>query len=401
MSITSRQIKSLALDTGFDACGITNINISPHPNPLPKGEGKFPASPAGGQAGGEGMLVAEESYLKEWIRQGKHGGMHYLEEYPERQKKFFKEFPDAKNVIVLGVNYWTGGATVGANPCPTAGEAGVRPSPDKKRGQVLMPLYQNLSPFFDDSSTGQTHGSAPTNMVPSGRVARYAWGKDYHKIISEKLNKLIGKIKNVVAANRHACSLQTKNIHLETCVDTKPLLERSLAVEAGLGFIGRQSQLISPEFGPWLFLAEIVTNLQLEPDRPIEGNCGRCRKCIDQCPTGAIGENKSMDARKCIAYLTIEHKNEIPEELKPKIGDRIFGCDRCLEVCPYTSKQKETRWKEFKATSGAGSRLDLNELLAIKTNREYKEKFSDSAISRATRRQLLRNASIVIENFRK
>ena len=189
-------------------------------------------------------------------------------------------------------------------------------------------------------------------------------------------------------------------VQAEICVDTKPLLERSLAQKAGLGFIGKQSQLLSPKFGPWLFLAELVTDLELEADLPYVGSCGACRICIDECPTGAIGEKDGVDARRCIAYLTIEHKGEIKDEFKPLIRDWVFGCDICLQVCPYASKGKETNWTELKAESGFGPGLNLAELARIPSNRTYEKKFDGTAILRASRKQLLRNAGIASQNLK-
>ena len=281
---------------------------------------------------------AEEA-LKNWSEQGKHGEMKYLENYEARRDQFWERFGKAKSVIVLGINY-----------------------------------FSKAVPHSNGNLTG--------------RVARYAWGKDYHKVIAKKLEVLKEKIK-----------AETKyEIHFDSAVDTKPLFERAFAQRAGLGFIGKQTQLLSLQFGPWLFLSELVTDLELETDQPFAGNCGTCRLCIDECPTQAIEETGSIDARKCIAYLTIEHKTEIPKALRPKIGNWVFGCDECLNVCPYTAKQKETDWRELTSESGSGPKLDIAELFKIKSNREYEKQFGESAISRANRKQLLRNACIVLGN---
>ena len=281
---------------------------------------------------------AEEA-LKCWSKQGKHGEMMYLENYETRRNQFWENLGKAKSVIVLGVNYF--------------------------------------------SKTNSKSDGAIT-----GRVARYAWGKDYHKIIAKRLEVLKEKIKSEAG----------HNIHFESAVDTKPLFERAFAQRAGLGFIGRQTQLLSLQFGPWLFLSELITDLELEPDEPFSGSCGTCRLCIDECPTEAIEETGHIDARKCIAYLTIEHKTEIPVELRSKIGSWVFGCDECLNVCPYTAKQKETDWSELTAESGFGSELVLLKLFEINSNGKHKKKFSESPISRANRKQLLRNACVVLGN---
>ena len=286
-------------------------------------------------------LVEAEEALRKWTQAGKHGEMKYLEEFGSRRDQFWKRFAAAKSVIVLGVNYYS-------------------------------------------SNRADQENSAPFK----GRVARYAWGRDYHKVISKRLEHLKLRINEEVKTA----------IQFDSAVDTKPLFERSLAQRSGLGFIGKQTQLLSLQFGPWLFLSELITDLRLEPDEPFSGSCGTCRLCIDECPTGAIEETGSIDARKCIAYLTIEHKTGIPAEFRPQIGNRVFGCDDCLDVCPYTAKQKETEWKELTGESGFGSELELASLFQIGSNREYEEKFRDTAILRARRKQLLRNACVVLGN---
>jgi epoxyqueuosine reductase len=281
---------------------------------------------------------AEEAFRK-WTEAGKHGEMKYLEDYQARHDQFWAHFENAKSIIVLGINYYS------------------------------------------------TPNAVPQELT--GRVARYAWGTDYHKVIPKKLEILKQKIREEAGIP----------VQLESATDTRPLFERSFAQRAGLGFFGKQTQLLSLNFGPWLFLSELVTDLELEPDQPFSGNCGTCRICIDECPTNAIEETGSIDARKCIAYLTIEHKSEIPVELRPKMGNWVFGCDECLNVCPYTAKQKETRWPELTAEAGFGAQLDLARLFEIKSNRDYEQVFGESAISRAKRKQLLRNACVVLGNL--
>ena len=311
--ITKERIKSIAQEIGFHACGIASPQSS----------------------------AEAEAKLKHWTEQGKHGEMKYLERYEERKTDFWNRFPDAKSIIVLGVNYYS-------------------------------------------DTNGKNHSRGTFN----GRVARYAWGRDYHQLISEKIEAFKEKLKQEISGE----------LYFESAVDTKPLFERSLAQRAGLGFIGKQTQLLSLQFGPWLFLSELITNLELEPDEPFHGSCGTCRLCVDECPTEAIEETGEIDARKCIAYLTIEHKTEIPEKFRTQIDDHVFGCDDCLNICPYTAKQKETTWPELTAESGFGLELNLLELFHGTSNREHKRQFQTSAISRANRKQLLRNAAIVLGN---
>lgn len=320
------RIKSIAQEIGFHACGITSVKEHPQ----------------------------AESALREWTKAGKHGEMKYLERYEERKNHFWSRFPNAKSIIVLGVNYYSQNIGTG---------------PKRKRDLSLKANPRN-------------------DIALTGRVARYAWGRDYHQLISEKIELLKQRLSEEAS----------DEIYFEPAVDTKPLLERTLGQQAGLGFIGKQTQLLSLQFGPWLFLSELITNLELEPDQPYHGSCGTCRLCIDECPTEAIEESGRIDARKCIAYLTIEHKTEIAEEFRPKIKDWVFGCDECLNICPYTAKQQETDWKELTSESGHGPELNLLELFELKSNRQYEGQFEDAAISRANRKQLLRNAAIVLGN---
>ncbi len=327
--ISSNQVKFLASSLGFDACGIVRIDGS--------------------------ILEEDMRPFRTWIAQGFHGTMKYLEDFESRAKKFWENFPEAKSLIVVGVNYYSGhgDAAKGRN-----GKISASPFP-----RVAVSENQ-------------------------GRVARYAWGKDYHRVIGKRLEELRNELSKLAG----------RQIRAEICVDTKPLLERSLAQRAGLGFVGKQSQLLSPKFGPWLFLAELVTDLELEPDPPFVGSCGSCRICIDECPTQAIHPEGGIDARRCIAYLTIEHKGEISENLHSAIGDWVFGCDICLQVCPYASKGKETAWEELKSPAGKGTSLDLLKLFKIPSNGSYEKEFGETAISRANRKQLLRNATIVLQN---
>lgn len=325
--ITSAQIKSLAASLGFDACGITRAE------PLPEAEER----------------------MRLWLSEGCHGEMKYLEDFESRARRFWESFPEAKSIIVMGVNYYSAPPP---NPLPPLG------------------------------GEGKGEGGAERNLT--GRVARYAWGKDYHRVIGKRLE----------AFRDQLSELAGRSIRAEICVDTKPLLERSLAQKAGLGFIGKQSQLLSPKFGPWLFLAELVTDLELAPDIPFVGSCGSCTICIEECPTQAIRPEGGIDARRCIAYLTIEHKGEIPEALRPLMGDWVFGCDICLEVCPHASKSKETHWSELKAESGKGESFDLVKLFQISSNQAYEKHFEDTAVKRARRTQLLRNAAVVVGNLK-
>ncbi len=184
----------------------------------------------------------------------------------------------------------------------------------------------------------------------------------------------------------------------KSCVDIQPIPEKFAAFRAGLGFIGKNTLLLSRKFGPWLFLSEIVTNLDLEEEAPDTADCGTCKACQEVCPTGALDQDYKIDARLCIAYLTIEHKGVIPRELRPKIKDWVFGCDECLTGCPFSAKAKPGRWPEFSPAAGFGPELDLAALFEMRSQSVYEKNFSDTAISRAGRKQMLRNACIVLGN---
>ncbi len=221
-----------------------------------------------------------------------------------------------------------------------------------------------------------------------GRIARYAYGRDYHKVIKKLLKQLADFILNI-----------NPSAQLKLCVDSAPLLERSYAVQAGLGFIGKNTMLINEQFGSFVLLGEMITNLEFEYDKPATGTCGTCTRCIDACPTQAIVQPHKLDARKCISYLTIESKDPVPEELQPKIGNWIFGCDICQEVCPYNKTfAKPLRLEAFKEVKIAGSSLSIQEILEIKTDEEYLQKFAGSPLMRAKRKGLQRNALIALKN---
>ena len=219
-----------------------------------------------------------------------------------------------------------------------------------------------------------------------GRIARYALGEDYHHILLEKLETLAAEI---TATGEKA----------KVYVDTGPVLEKPLAERAGLGWQGKSTMLIHPKMGPWLLLGEIITTLELEPDAPQNDHCGSCSRCITACPTGAITAPYQLDARRCIAYLTIELKGSIPEEMRPLIGDRIYGCDECLEVCPWNRFAQTTREARFLAPPAeAEGRDQLHALLEI-TQAEFKRRFAKSPILRVKRRGLLRNVCVVLGNI--
>jgi epoxyqueuosine reductase len=334
------KIKGVALEMGFDQFGITKPD----------------------------SLEAGESHLQKWIDAGRHGEMKYLENFSARRKNFFEQFGDAKSVIVLGVNYYS--TEVASSPAAPRNDDKDKAIPDETTKNTVIAR------------------SVATKQSQLGRIARYAQGLDYHEVIARKHQELIARLQETL----------TLDFKAKSCVDIQPIPERYAAVQAGLGFVGKHTGLLNSKFGPWLFLSEIVTDLDLREDLPASGNCGTCNHCQSACPTGALDQDYNIDARLCIAYLTIEHKGVIPRELRPKIKDWVFGCDACLDVCPFGSKSKETNWKELRPESGKGPNLDFDELFEIKSNSEYEKRFKGTAILRANRKQMLRNACIVLGN---
>ncbi len=233
-------------------------------------------------------------------------------------------------------------------------------------------------------------GEHPEALEGGGRIARYAWGKDYHIVIKERLRSLRAELEEALG-----CRIKARAF-----TDAVPLLERSAAQHAGLGFFGRNSCLINGEIGSYFFIADLILDQEIEPDTHGTGTCGKCTRCMSSCPTGAIKAPGVVDARLCISYLTIENKGEIPRGLREKIGDWTFGCDVCQEVCPY-NKRKATRshWPEFSAGAGAGPHLKITEVLDIRSDEEFEERFAGTPLTRPGRTGLLRNCCVVAGNL--
>ncbi len=277
--------------------------------------------------------------LQEFLDQNRQGQMHYLEDAHKRTHPQAL-LPEAKSVIVIAVNY-----------------------------------------YRDVPATPKDHG----------RFARYAYGRDYHKVIKKILKQLEAFI-----TQNHPQAV------CKPCVDSTPLLEKSYAVRAGLGFIGKNTTLITKEFGSYVLLGELLTTLELTPDQPLQeklGTCGTCTRCIDACPTKAITAAQQMDATRCISYLTIETKDPIPQEFHTQMGNMIFGCDICQEVCPYNKAfAKPLQLQAFKEVKIAGLSMPLQEILNLQTDEEFTKKFAGSPVMRAKRAGLQRNAKIALKN---
>jgi epoxyqueuosine reductase len=277
----------------------------------------------------------------DWISKGFQGGMTYLDR-PDTIKKRSDPrviFPECKSVIMLGMQY-----------------------------------AQNIESEISN---------------PDFQIASYARHEDYHLVIPQRLKILSSSIFDF-SSGQSTCVAST---------DSAPVLERDLAQRAGLGWIGKNSCLISPLSGSFFLLAEIFTNLELPPDEPFETDrCGNCRRCIEACPTGCIQSDRTLDARSCISYLTIEKKGNIPIHLRPKIGNWLFGCDICQSVCPWNKKILKTRFFSLPLMSIDPGARSLAKIIKMDEN-EFQNAFSGSPLLRSKRQGIIRNAAVVLGNF--
>jgi epoxyqueuosine reductase len=281
---------------------------------------------------------AHAAQFQDWLAAGRHGQMGYLARNARKRVDPAQVLDAAKSVITLAVSY-------------TAPPAAHPPAP----------------------------GAA-------GEIARYARFSDYHNVIGQRLKTLAELIN----------SLGGEGARSLWYVDTGPVLERDLAERAGLGFIGKHTNLISRKLGNWIFLSEIITTVELEADSPEKNHCGSCRRCIEACPTAAITAPFQLDARRCISYLTIELKGAIPEELRPAIGNRIYGCDDCLAACPWNRFAGEGALMRphYRADLAAP---DLARMLAL-DEAGFRARFAGTPMQRAGRRGLLRNVCVALGN---
>jgi len=223
-----------------------------------------------------------------------------------------------------------------------------------------------------------------TRDIPDPPISRYAWGlADYHDVMGFALEKLAARLRAAWGPFEY-----------RICVDTSPLLERSLASAAGLGWIGKNTCLINERTGSWYFLGEMLISVELPPDMPPEDRCGTCTRCLDACPTQAFVEEGVLDARRCLSYHTIELRDAIPEEFRPGVGGRIFGCDICQEVCPWNERSPHSREPGFQPVN---AQPDL-ELLSQLSRDEFRARFRDTAVWRAHYAGLVRNVAVAMGN---
>lgn len=285
-------------------------------------------------------LERDDLAYHKWCAEGHAAGMDYMTRRPELHAHPRSLVSCAQSLITLAVDYAT-----------------------------AAPLFEHEHRF--------------------GRVARYAWGLDYHDVVKPRLKSLAGRIEEIAG----------REVRARCFVDAVPLLERAVAARAGLGFFGKNTNLLQPRNGSWFFLSEILLDIELPADnREIKVSCGSCRRCLDACPTDAFPAPYVLDSRKCISYLTIENKGPIPRDLRPAVGDWVFGCDVCQDVCPFNRFASDTRWPEFHPEAGVGPRLDLVEVLSIATDDEFRVRFRGTPLTRPKRRGILRNAAVVAAN---
>ncbi|RMH31571.1 MAG: tRNA epoxyqueuosine(34) reductase QueG [Nitrospirae bacterium] len=321
MATLTEAIKQEAFRVGFDAVGIARI-----PD----------ASRATSVDGGSSPSFIEMLFhrLVTWLARGWHATMEWMGKNPWRRSDPRLVLPGCRSIICVGLNYY---------------------------------------------SDHQPHEAAGY-----GRVARYAWGTDYHEIMDARLTQL-----------RRAIQSLAPTAAYKQYVDTGPIMEKAWAQQAGLGWIGKHSNLVSPEFGSWLVLGEILTTLELEADEPGTDLCGSCSLCIQACPTGAIDEPYMVDATKCLSYWTIEFRGSaeaIPQDIQRKFGNHMFGCDDCLDICPYNVNARSTKEPAF-----APSPLTLNphlDTLRMMTEEEFRQTFRHSPIRRARYAGFQRNVQL-------
>lgn len=286
-------------------------------------------------------LTTAYRQLRQWVKDGRAAEMEWFSlDRAEKATNPGKLLEMARSVVVLAAPYWHG--------------APIPPGDDEQ---------------------------------PRGRISRYAWGRDYHKVLGKHLRTLRGFL-----------DLAEPGSETRVMVDWGPLAEKAFGVRAGLGWYGKNSNLLVPGGGSWLFLADLVTTVALEPDQPLRKTCGNCTRCLPVCPTNAFVSPYVVDANRCISYLTIEHRGPIDRELRPLMGDWVFGCDLCQDACPVNKRSRVRGWSEFRPQTLDDAVPALIPLLSL-TEEQFRERFAGRPILRAKRGGLLRNVCIALGNI--
>jgi epoxyqueuosine reductase len=281
----------------------------------------------------QASMPEKSSLLTEWLQAGYHGEMSWMKRYQHLRQNIKEFFPEARSVVCVAQNYFVPGK----------------------------------------------HGSDPA----AGKISRYAWGRDYHKVIPKKLKDILKKLKEF-----------DPEINGRVCVDTAPFMDKLWAEKAGIGWQGKHTNLITRDYGSWVFLGALILNRDLICDTPALDHCGTCSACIQACPTQALTEPGILDATRCIAYLTIEmREHEIPEHLSPDLQNYIFGCDICQEVCPWSKFQRPTAFSNYQPRS-ENLNPGLEDLAQI-GEEEFNHRFNGTPVKRAGWKKFVANVNTV------
>ena len=280
-------------------------------------------------------LIEEKNRVLEWVERGRHGTMEYMARNTDRRLDPSRILPGAKSIVCLALNYG---------------------------------------------------GGSPSDVTARrGRIARYARGRDYHKVFTRRLTEFERLLQGGFPG-----------VQSRQYVDTGPVLEKLWAERAGLGWRGKHTNLVSREWGSWLLLGEVLVDVDLEPDAREEDHCGTCTRCLEACPTNAFPAPYQLDANRCLSYLTIEHRGSIPVEFREALGDRVFGCDDCLDACPWNRFAREAREAEFRPRPELIAPLLID--LVTMDDAEFLRRFAGTAVMRAKREGLARNACVALGN---
>jgi epoxyqueuosine reductase len=349
-SSLSRRIKAQGVALGFDLVGISPVQPPAH-----------------------------DDAFAEWLRRGYHGEMAYLTRTADTRRHPERFLPWARSVVSVALNYRT---VQERETMPTS--RGPRAASHESQE---LPDARNEADEPRAAKHRILHAGAAAAGPGRGWISRYAWGADYHDVMGEKLERLLAFVRAETA----------QDVQGRVFVDAGPVLDREVGARAGIGWFGKNTNLLSMRIGSFFVLGELFLELDLDWDRPVRDRCGHCRLCLEACPTNAFVGPYVLDARKCISYLTIELKGAIPRALRPLMGAHVFGCDICQDVCPYNAKGRATGEPAFQPRPGLYA-PELIPLLRL-TDAEFKARFRGSPILRAKRRGFLRNACVALGNL--